>query len=80
MRFDELYVGQVFFHASSLKTAGLFEKKSKTSAYTLHPVTMDRVKLDAFFRPICEYSGSVTVYPLVSQKVPAPAMQAELVA
>ena len=68
MRFDHLYVGQRFFHASSLKSAGLFEKKSKTSAYTLHPVSRGRCKLDGYHRGIVGFSGCVEVYPLLEQR------------
>lgn len=75
MRFDELYIGQMFFHASSMNTAAVFEKKSKTSAFTLHPVTKERAKLPYYARPICEFSGSVEVQPFAEQAINAPAFQ-----
>ncbi len=77
MRFDKLYIGQRFFHASSLNTGAVFEKKSLSSAYTLHPVTFERVKMERYRRNICEFSGCVDVHPFAEteQRIFSPAVQ-----
>jgi len=64
MTFSQLQIGDVFYHASSPTTAALFEKKSKSSAYTLHPVTLERAKLPAYAREICGFYGGVKVFPI----------------
>lgn len=78
VRFDKLYIGEVFFHASHLKGGTVFEKKSLSSAWTLHPVTFKRTKLDGFVREFCEFSGSVDVHSFTEQAATPPASQAEL--
>ena len=78
MRFSDLHVGQTFFYASSLKTAACFEKKSKSSAFTLHPVTFQRTRLDGYARPICGFDPSVEVAPFLEQKLGPPAVQLKM--
>jgi hypothetical protein len=64
MRFDKLPIGAIFFCGFSLTTSALFEKKSKSTAYTLHPVTKERTQLPQFARPIVGFGAYVRVEPL----------------
>jgi hypothetical protein len=61
MRFDSLRIGARFYHASSQRAA-CFEKKSNSSAYTLHPVTLERAKLEGYVSDVCGFSGCVDVH------------------
>lgn len=74
MRFDKLPIGAKFFHASSAKGGGAFEKKSLSSAFTLDSRTLERQKFDNYARESCGFSGSVEVHALHSVMAPAEQM------
>jgi hypothetical protein len=64
MRFENLMVGDRFFHALSLKHAGVFQKKSKSSAYSLHPMTFEKCDLDWIHGATLGFAKGVEVYKL----------------
>lgn len=74
MKFCDLAIGQKFVHGYGDTSVRLYEKKSLSSAYALHPVSLERVALPHIYarrdvkgNSFVGFSGACIVHALESK-------------